>query len=70
MKRKPFTEQTIFNVIGSQERFTINPLAWRNAGRMKILDRLEREGRIQCRRFKCDYFEYTFPSGGPVLTTM
>lgn len=53
------TEQRVMNVIRYSGHFCINPLRWRESGRVKLLESMRRAGKLELRKVKPDDWRYT-----------
>ena len=55
------TEETVLSVIRSRGVFQINPLAYRNAKRMKVLKAMVRKGTVARQRVSPSVHNYLLP---------
>lgn len=55
---KPLNEADVIRIIRRDGRYHINPLADRNRGPMKLLERMAESGLLTKRKFKPDWVEY------------
>lgn len=60
-KPRPFNEAIVMRVVRGSGRFSLNPLAWRNRGKVKLLDNMTSRGLISKHTIKLDYVEYRNP---------
>lgn len=58
-KRRPLVEEDVLRIIRRDGRFCLNPLMWRHAGRVKLLESMRKRGVLRKRSYKLNYVEYT-----------
>lgn len=60
-KRRHLREADLLKIIERKGLFVINPLAWRNQGKLKRLEGLVKQGKLKSYRPRLDYMEYSKP---------